>query len=50
MQLVAVKAIMTCGGGRNTGTSAHRVKPLMLDGSVSWTVSHHQFEAVAVQK
>jgi hypothetical protein len=44
---VAVEAKMRLGDSRNTGTSTIVVKPPNFDGSMSWTVFHCQFDAMA---
>jgi hypothetical protein len=47
MQLVAVEAWTRPGGGRNARTNTVVVKPPTFDGSLSSTLCHLQFQAVA---
>lgn len=47
MQLVAVEVWTRPGGGRNAGTSTVLVKLPTFDGSMSCTLLHLQFQAVA---
>jgi hypothetical protein len=47
MQLVAVEAWTRPGSGRNVGTITVLVKPPTFDGSMSCTLFHLQFQAVA---
>jgi hypothetical protein len=47
IQLVVAEARMRHVGDGNAGTSAIMVKPPKFDRSITWTVFHQQFEAVA---
>jgi hypothetical protein len=47
MQLAAVDAQTSCRASMNSGTCTFMMQPLKFDGSISWTVFHCQFKAVA---
>jgi hypothetical protein len=47
LQLAAVDAQTKCRASVNSGTRVVMVLPLKFDGSISWTVFHCQFKAVA---